>query len=67
MHQPADTRDVSAQRPGGASVIELRSSAQLRPDAVAPTRRSFGPPKIVIREHTNNAVRWKAGERLNHL
>ena len=29
--------------------------------------RRFGRPQLVIREHTNNAVRWKTGERLNHV
>ena len=51
-------------------MVELRSPAQLRPDlrdAIEPIRRRFGRPQQVIREHTNNAVRWKAGERLNHL
>jgi non-ribosomal peptide synthetase-like protein len=35
--------------------------------AVEPVALRFGPPKVVTREHTNNAVRWKQGERLNHL
>ena len=34
---------------------------------IEPIRRSFGRPQVVTREHTNNAVRWKPGERLNHL
>jgi non-ribosomal peptide synthetase-like protein len=70
MHQPADIRNLSARLPGSASVIELRSPNQLRPelrDVIEPIRLSFGPPKIVIREHTNNAVRWKQGERFNHV
>src|SRR6186997_337896 len=70
MDQPSDIRNLSARRPGSASVVELRSPAQLRPDlreAIAPVQRRFGRPQQVIREHTNNAVRWKPGERLNHL
>ena len=70
MDQPADIRDLSARRPGSASVIELRSPSQLRPDlrdAIEPIQRKFGRPELVIREHTNNTVRWKPGERLNHL
>jgi len=70
MDQPADIRDLSARRPGSASVIELRSPSQLRPDlrdAIEPIQRKFGRPELVIREHTNNTVRWKQGERLNHL
>src|ERR1044072_1860006 len=69
MDQPSDIRDLSARR-AGASVIELRSPSQLRPDlrdAIEPIQRKFGRPELVIREHTNNAVRWKQGERLNHL
>ena len=70
MDQPSDIRDLSARRPGSASVIELRSPSQLRPDlrdAIEPIQRKFGRPELVIREHTNNTVRWKQGERLNHL
>jgi len=70
MHQPADIRELSAGRSGHVSVVELRSREQLRPDlndVIEPIRRSFGRPQVVIREHTNNAVRWKHGERLNHL
>src|SRR5436305_9390844 len=69
MQQPADIRKLSAGR-AGTSVVELRSPAQLRPDlndVIEPIRRSFGRPQVVIREHTNNAVRWKQGQRLNHL
>src|SRR4051794_11735917 len=69
MQQPADIRKLSAGR-AGTSVVELRSPAQLRPDlndVIEPIRRNFGRPQVVVREHTNNAVRWKAGERLNHL
>jgi non-ribosomal peptide synthetase-like protein len=36
-------------------------------NVIEPTALRFGPPKVVTREHTNNAVRWKAGERLNHV
>ena len=70
MDQPSDIRNLSAHRPVSATVVELRSPAQLRPDlrdAIEPARRRFGRPQQVIREHTNNAVRWKAGERLNHV
>src|SRR5215218_8781333 len=70
MHQPADIRDLDAAHSDGASEIELRQPTRSRADprdVVEPIRRSFGPPKVVTREHTNNSVRWKAGERLNHL
>src|SRR6187402_2321683 len=69
MHQPADIRNLSARR-SGATVVELHSADQLRPelrDVIEPIRRSFGRPQVVTREHTNNAVRWTQGERLNHL
>jgi non-ribosomal peptide synthetase-like protein len=59
--QSSDNRS-SAARSG--AIVELRSPAQA--DA-KPIRKSFGRPQVVIREHTNNAVRWKPGERLNHL
>jgi non-ribosomal peptide synthetase-like protein len=59
--QSSDNRS-SAARSG--AVVELRSPSQA--DA-KPIRKTFGRPQVVIREHTNNAVRWKAGERLNHL
>ena len=70
MDQPADIRDLSARRSVGASNVELRALTQLRPelrDVIEPIRRSFGRPQVVTREHTNNAVRWKPGERLNHV
>src|SRR3954449_9742034 len=59
--QSSDNRS-SAARSG--AVVELRSPSQA--DA-KPIRKTFGQPQVVIREHTNNAVRWKQGERLNHL
>src|SRR6188474_1825146 len=70
MHQPADIRNLSARRSAGASVVELHTADRLRPelrDVIEPIRRSFGRPQVVTREHTNNAVRWTPGERLNHL
>ena len=70
MHQPADLRKLSGRRPVSAPVVELRTPAQLRPDlrkVIEPIQRSFGRPQVVTREHTNNAIRWKKGERLNHL
>jgi non-ribosomal peptide synthetase-like protein len=70
MDQRSDIRNLSAHRPTAAPVVELRSPAQLRPDlreAIEPIQRRFGRPQQVIREHTNNAVRWKTGERLNHV
>ena len=71
MDQPSDIRNLSAHRPVSAPVVELRSPAQLRPDlrdAIEPVRRQLRPSAtVVIREHTNNAVRWKLGERLNHV
>ena len=66
MHQPSDIRNLSARRAGSADVVELRSLDGLA-DVIEPLKLRFGPPKIVTREHINNAVRWKAGERLNHL
>src|SRR5438067_2048627 len=70
MQQPVDVRSLSAARPVSASIVELRAPAQLPsdlPSAAEPVALRFGPPKVVTREHTNNAVRWKQGERLNHL
>ena len=70
MHQPADLRKLSGRRPVSAPIVELRTPAQLRPDlrkVIEPIQRSFGRPQVVTREHTNNAMRWKKGERLNHL
>ncbi len=66
MHQPADIRNLSARRDDGANVVELRSVDGLQ-DVIAPLKRHFGPPKVVTREHTSNTVRWKQGERLNHV
>src|ERR1044072_4886953 len=65
MHQSSDIRNLSAGR-AGASVVELRS-VDAPSDVAGPIKRRFGPPKIVTREHINNAVRWTPGERLNHL
>ncbi len=65
MHQPADIRDLSGRR-ATAQVVALDSVETLR-DVIAPIQLRFGPPKVVTREHTNNAVRWKKGERLNHV
>src|SRR5438067_2091887 len=59
--QSSDNRS-SAARSG--AVVDLRSPSQA--DA-KPIRKSFGRPQVVIREHTNNSMRWKAGERLSHL
>src|SRR3954466_5535920 len=70
MDQPSDVRNLSAHRSTGAPVVELRSPAQLRPDlrdVIEPIQRRFGQAQVVIREHTNNAPRWKQGERLNNL
>src|SRR5437763_1783740 len=70
MHQPAEIRGLSAGRPLSGPIVELRAPVPLRPDlrsAFEPAALRFGPPKVVTREHTNNAVRWKPGERLNHL
>ena len=70
MHQPADLRKLSGRRPVSAPIVELRTPEQLRPDlrkVIEPIQRSFGRPQVVTREHTNNAMRWKQGERLNHL
>jgi non-ribosomal peptide synthetase-like protein len=66
MHQPADIRKLSGRHPGGTNVVELKSVDGLR-DVIEPIQLRFGPPKVVTREHTNNAVRWKQGERLNHV
>jgi non-ribosomal peptide synthetase-like protein len=61
-------REVGRQTTG-ATVTQLRPQARALPAAETPeiVRHRFGPPQIVVREHANNAVRWKAGERLNHL
>jgi len=70
MDQPSDIRDLSVGRPVATPIVELQAPAQLPADlrsAVEPVALRFGPPKVVTREHTNNAVRWKQGERLNHL
>ena len=70
MHQPADLRKLNGRRPDSAPIAELCTPAQLQPDllkVIEPIQRSFGRPQVVTREHTNNAVRWKEGERLNHL
>src|SRR5688572_30609068 len=68
MHRPADVRDQSLRPSVSAPVIPLRSPAQrLEGLPGEPVTLRFGPPKVVTREHTNNAVRWKQGERLNHL
>lgn len=61
------TSNVSdlARHSASETVHQLRTQTQLLPaDTV---RRSYGRPQIVVREHTNNAVRWEPGERLNHL
>ena len=47
-----------------APVVAAARELRRLPSAVA---LRFGPPKVVTREHTNNAVRWKQGERLNHV
>jgi len=68
MHQPGDIRDLGIPR-SAAPATALRAGGQLPdglPGVTEPALR-FGPPKVVTREHTNNAVRWKQGERLNHL
>src|SRR5437868_3602710 len=65
---PADIRNPSAVRPTNVPPATLQVPAPVPadlPGAVVPLR--FGPPRVVTREHTNNAVRWKQGERLNHL
>ena len=62
-------RDL-ARRSAGEMVTQLRPHVRFLPaanDAGDTVRHRFGPPQIVVREHANNAVRWKAGERLNHL
>src|SRR5947209_4859072 len=71
MHQQhGDIPDPGAARTAGAPVIGLRAPLQPQPASrgiAEPVALRFGPPKVVTREHTNNAVRWKPGERLNHL
>ena len=71
MQQPADIRNLSARRPASApcrrAAHRPRNCGPICADAVEPITRRFGPPKMVTREHTNNAVRWKPGERLNHV
>jgi non-ribosomal peptide synthetase-like protein len=66
---PHDLRDP-AGRSTGEPITQLRPRVQALPaadDATEMVRHRFGPPQIVVREHANNAVRWKPGERLNHL
>lgn len=58
MSKPADVHHLSARRAATAAAVET---------APQPALRRTGRPEVVIREHTNNAVRWKQGERLNHL
>ena len=62
----SDIRDL-ADRSVGETVTQLRPLVQALPltDGIETTRQRA--PQIVVREHANNAVRWKAGERLNHL
>src|SRR5947209_19013324 len=71
MHQQhGDIPDPGAARTAGAPVIGLRAPLQPQPASrgiAEPVALRFGPPKVVTREHTNNAVRWKQGERLNQL
>src|SRR5215210_518736 len=70
MHQPGPAQTLGSGHPLSAPVVELRAPMQAPPDmrgGVEPAALRFGPPKVVTREHTNNAVRWKQGERLNHL
>src|SRR5450432_3450835 len=70
MHQPGDIRNLSDARSAGAPFVDLSAPAPLPADprgAAEPAALRFGPPKVVTREHTNNAVRWKQGERLNTL
>src|SRR5262245_56847677 len=66
MQKPV--RDTGRQSTGG-NVTQLRPNAQplAAAEAADTVRHRFGPPQIVVREHANNAVRWKAGERLNHV
>src|SRR5688572_8321344 len=66
---PHDLRDP-AGRSTGEPITQLRPRVQAlaaADDATEMVRHRFGPPQIVVREHANNAVRWKPGERLNHL
>src|SRR6185436_74008 len=68
MKTPAP-RDF-ARRSTREPITQLRPRVQAVPavDGTADiVRHRFGPPQIVVREHANNAVRWKPGERLNHL
>ena len=70
MHPSAAIRRLSARRSVTAPIVALRPTAQPQPDlheVIEPIRRGFGRPQVVTREHTNNGVRWKQGERLNHL
>ncbi len=59
MQQLTDIQDAGARSTEAAPIVPLAAPG------IVPLR--FGPPKVVTREHTNNAVRWKAGERLNTL
>ena len=57
MQQLTDIQDAGARSTEAAPIVPLAAPG------IVPLR--FGPPKVVMREHANNAVRWKAGERLN--
>lgn len=64
MKRPADIHSLGAKQSVDTPVVELRSPAQLRSDLV----EGRGPrSQVLIQEHTNNAIRWAPGERLNHL
>jgi len=58
MQTPADVLDLGARRSASAPAAHT---------AALDESRRLGRPQVVVREHANNAVRWKLGERLNHV
>lgn len=70
MHQPVDIRNLTSRRSVTSQIVDPCTPGQLQPDlrsVIEPIQRNFGRPQVITREHTNNAVRWKQGERLSHL
>lgn len=59
--QVSDSETVGAERPTEVSTVGVWDGTQ------PPGLRRGSGLQVVIREHTNNAVRWKQGERLNHV
>ncbi len=56
MYKPPELRNPTSGRPASSAVVELR-----------PQERGFAGPQVVTQSAVGNAIRWSAGERLNHL